>query len=124
MNLLPMDKTKYYRYPGSLTTPPCSEAVAWTVFKDAVEISQTQVKLTPFFCNYYNGYFSRIVGLFDSFMFSYFYQEPIARSKQLPIMQRFFSRTSVFLDRFPTNVQYQISLTSQSSKTKTRKMYM
>ena len=41
-----MDMTKYYRYPGSLTTPPCSEAVTWTVFKDPVEISQAQVKLT------------------------------------------------------------------------------
>ena len=45
MNLLPTDKTKYFRYPGSLTTPPCSEAVTWTVFKDPVEISQAQVKL-------------------------------------------------------------------------------
>ena len=48
MNLLPADKTKYFRYPGSLTTPPCSEAVTWTVFKDPIEISQAQVKFKKY----------------------------------------------------------------------------
>ena len=48
MNLLPTDKTKYFRYPGSLTTPPCSEAVTWTVFKDPIEISQAQVKFKKY----------------------------------------------------------------------------
>ncbi|KAF5891654.1 carbonic anhydrase 4-like, partial [Clarias magur] len=35
-----VDQTKYYRYVGSLTTPPCSEAVVWTIFKDPIEVSQ------------------------------------------------------------------------------------
>ena len=43
VNLLPTDKTKYYRYNGSLTTPTCNEAVTWTVFNDPVKISQAQV---------------------------------------------------------------------------------
>ena len=42
--LLPADKSKFYRYSGSLTTPDCNEVVTWTVFSDAVEVSQAQVR--------------------------------------------------------------------------------
>ncbi len=41
-NLLPADKA-YYHYSGSLTTPPCSEAVNWNVLKTPVEVSSEQV---------------------------------------------------------------------------------
>jgi carbonic anhydrase len=34
----------YFRYMGSLTTPPCSEGITWTVFKEPLEISLDQVK--------------------------------------------------------------------------------
>ena len=34
----------YYRYNGSLTTPPCSEGVLWTVMKSPIEFSSDQVK--------------------------------------------------------------------------------
>lgn len=40
--LLPNDHT-YYRYAGSLTTPPCSEQVSWQVLKQPVELSQQQI---------------------------------------------------------------------------------
>ncbi|XP_077594975.1 carbonic anhydrase 4-like [Stigmatopora nigra] len=37
--LVGVDRTQYYRYLGSLTTPSCNEAVVWTVFKDPIEVS-------------------------------------------------------------------------------------
>ena len=42
-NLLPENISQYYRYQGSLTTPPCSEIVTWLVLKQPVEISKLQI---------------------------------------------------------------------------------
>jgi len=41
--LLPR-KRSYYRYSGSLTTPPCSEGVLWLVMKDPVTVSKAQIE--------------------------------------------------------------------------------
>ena len=41
--LMPMD-VDYYRYNGSLTTPPCSEGVLWAVFKKQVTASKAQIQ--------------------------------------------------------------------------------
>ena len=41
--LMPADLSRFYRYTGSFTTPPCYESVVWTVFKDTVGISENQV---------------------------------------------------------------------------------
>jgi len=40
--LLPQHRD-YYRFNGSLTTPPCSEGVRWLVMKEVVTISQQQI---------------------------------------------------------------------------------
>ncbi|MEQ9551311.1 MAG: carbonic anhydrase family protein [Coleofasciculus sp. G3-WIS-01] len=51
-SLLPLLATppKYYRYSGSLTTPPCSEIVNWLVYKDTMRITSGQ------FANFTNLY--------------------------------------------------------------------
>lgn len=43
LNLLPQNKT-YFSYSGSLTTPPCSEGVSWTVLAEPVQVSERQVE--------------------------------------------------------------------------------
>lgn len=35
--------TKFYKYSGSLTTPPCNEGVYWMVFKQTIEVSLEQI---------------------------------------------------------------------------------
>lgn len=42
--LLPSDLSQFYRYQGSLTTPPCSEGVEWIVLEEAIEASPQQIK--------------------------------------------------------------------------------
>lgn len=42
-HLLPSDRA-VYRYAGSLTTPPCSEIVSWTVFKTPIKVRQAQIE--------------------------------------------------------------------------------
>ena len=41
-DLLPADRS-YYRYNGSLTTPPCTEGVKWFVMAAPVELSTSQI---------------------------------------------------------------------------------
>ncbi|XP_062998361.1 carbonic anhydrase 12-like [Elgaria multicarinata webbii] len=42
-DLLPDRLDEYYRYEGSLTTPPCYPSVLWTVFRKPVHISVDQL---------------------------------------------------------------------------------
>ncbi|KAJ1145114.1 hypothetical protein NDU88_011406 [Pleurodeles waltl] len=43
--MLPENLKNFYRYPGSLTTPPCTENVIWTVFDEPIVLSHTQINL-------------------------------------------------------------------------------
>ncbi|MEM1253219.1 MAG: carbonic anhydrase family protein [Cyanobacteria bacterium P01_H01_bin.21] len=42
-SLLPTNREEFYRYSGSLTTPPCSESVTWIVMQQAITVSVQQV---------------------------------------------------------------------------------
>ena len=41
--ILPVSRD-YYRFNGSLTTPPCSEGVLWSVMKQPITASRKQLK--------------------------------------------------------------------------------
>jgi len=41
-NLMPKNKD-YYKFEGSLTTPPCTQGVSWNVYKNPTTISKEQV---------------------------------------------------------------------------------
>jgi len=43
-SLLPDNLSEYFRYNGSLTTPPCHQSVLWTIFNERVKISHSQVQ--------------------------------------------------------------------------------
>jgi carbonic anhydrase len=43
-DLLPADPNSYYRFDGSLTTPPCTEAVTFFVLKSHIELSAEQLR--------------------------------------------------------------------------------
>ncbi|XP_038238886.1 carbonic anhydrase 14 isoform X2 [Dermochelys coriacea] len=42
--LLPRQLGHYFRYNGSLTTPPCSQNVLWTIFRQRARISASQLE--------------------------------------------------------------------------------
>jgi carbonic anhydrase len=42
-DLLPSDKSAYYTFTGSLTTPPCSEDVTWFVLKSPMVVSEDEI---------------------------------------------------------------------------------
>uniref|UniRef100_A0A672PJ05 Carbonic anhydrase n=1 Tax=Sinocyclocheilus grahami TaxID=75366 RepID=A0A672PJ05_SINGR len=44
-HLLPDSLDRFYRYSGSLTTPPCFQTVSWTLFNDSIRVSRRQVRL-------------------------------------------------------------------------------
>ncbi|HHL35460.1 MAG TPA: carbonic anhydrase family protein [Desulfobulbaceae bacterium] len=53
-DLMPEDRD-YYRYNGSLTTPPCTEGVLWLVMKQPLTISKAQVDEFIHVMHHYNN---------------------------------------------------------------------
>ncbi|XP_063749946.1 LOW QUALITY PROTEIN: carbonic anhydrase 4-like [Eleginops maclovinus] len=65
--LVGVDRAKYYRYLGSLTTPTCNEAVVWTLFKDPIKVSKdvidrfsTTVRITDTSSQYMTNVFRSV----------------------------------------------------------------
>ena len=42
-HLMPEERELFFKYEGSLTTPPCSQAVTWIVFRDISAITDRQI---------------------------------------------------------------------------------
>ncbi|XP_028309886.1 carbonic anhydrase 6 isoform X2 [Gouania willdenowi] len=43
-SMLPENLNHFYRYEGSLTTPPCYESILWTVFDTPITLSHNQIR--------------------------------------------------------------------------------
>nr|XP_020473710.1 carbonic anhydrase 6 isoform X2 [Monopterus albus] len=43
-SMLPENLNHFFRYEGSLTTPPCYESILWTVFDTPITLSQNQIR--------------------------------------------------------------------------------
>ncbi|XP_063782604.1 carbonic anhydrase 12 isoform X2 [Pseudophryne corroboree] len=56
-DLVPKSLDSYYRYEGSLTTPPCYPSVLWSVFRNPVFISEEQLSFleTALYCTEWNS---------------------------------------------------------------------
>ncbi|XP_054289545.1 carbonic anhydrase-like [Macrosteles quadrilineatus] len=45
LDFLPEVRSSFYRYSGSLTTPPCDEIVTWTIMETKVPVSKEQMEI-------------------------------------------------------------------------------
>uniref|UniRef100_A0A4W5L8N2 Carbonic anhydrase 6 n=1 Tax=Hucho hucho TaxID=62062 RepID=A0A4W5L8N2_9TELE len=43
-SMLPENLNHFFRYQGSLTTPPCYESILWTVFDTPITLSHNQIR--------------------------------------------------------------------------------
>jgi carbonic anhydrase len=43
--LLPVDRSAYWTYTGSLTTPPCLECTRFIIFKEPIQVSERQLEV-------------------------------------------------------------------------------
>ena len=79
----------FIAYQGSLTTPPCSEAVSWLVARDPMKISRHDV--SGFFSGYYWGW--KLISIFLLFQITAFrkifaYDELLMAPNYRPLQDR------------------------------------
>ncbi|XP_053550528.1 carbonic anhydrase 4-like [Bombina bombina] len=79
-----VDRTVYYRYKGSLTTPNCNEVVLWTVFRDPIKVQTSVVK--AFSSNLYHNVSGELETLINNFRPT---QALNSREIQVSSMQKF-----------------------------------
>ncbi|CAF1282930.1 unnamed protein product [Rotaria sp. Silwood1] len=44
-HLMQIENKRFFRYMGSLTTPPCTEGIIWTIFVDSIPITEESLNL-------------------------------------------------------------------------------
>jgi len=65
-SMLPENINHFFRYQGSLTTPPCYESILWTVFDTPITLSHNQVQQT-------GSPFSQNVNILNKSLCSHYY---------------------------------------------------
>lgn len=45
IHLMKLESRRFFRYIGSLTTPPCTEGIIWTIFPDPIPIAEESLNL-------------------------------------------------------------------------------
>lgn len=70
-----LDTSSYYTYPGSLTTPPCTETVTWVILQNWLSVSPEVTETFRSYANLTKNYRPTQVGsgrrVIDSVMYSY-----------------------------------------------------
>ena len=85
-SLLPENKSEYFTYPGSLTTPPLTENVTWTVFKHPLKISLCQIeKFNQLFAVSENGKDEKHQDFFQRKQSGRFSQPPTITNNYRPV---------------------------------------
>jgi hypothetical protein len=68
--------TDFWRYEGSLTTPPCTEGIIWTLFKQ--EISFVESEFQSFRTNLYFEDYRRPQPLYNRTVYRNFFNETVS----------------------------------------------